>query len=78
VTRKLIVPAPRVGVRAAEYRVEGTATTTDPSVDTDLDTIVLGAGRVITTVSITTFYKPLGGGPERRLARIIARRLVGR
>jgi hypothetical protein len=75
VVRSRLVAAPRVGVRAAAYLVQGTATTAGQTVDVYLETVMLGAGRVISALSVTTFFDPVDNRTALRLARAVARRV---
>jgi hypothetical protein len=75
VTGKRLVSLPKLGVAAAGYRVGGTATSQGQSVDVFLDMVVLGSGRTISAISISTFEQPVARALEIRLARAVARRL---
>jgi hypothetical protein len=55
--------------------VQGTATSSGQTNDVYLDMIVVGRGRLITTISITSFSDPVDSGFERRLARAAAHRM---
>lgn len=75
VTGKRLLSLPRLGVAAAGYRVRGTATTQGVSTDVFLDVLLLGSGRTITAISLSTFEQPVARALELRLARTAAGRL---
>jgi hypothetical protein len=61
--------------RAAGYRVAGTASTANQTVDVYLDVLLLGRGETVTELSISSFEQPVARSFELWLARIIARRM---
>jgi hypothetical protein len=73
-TRPLRLPG--LPVRAAGYRVTGTASTTGQSLEVFLDMVVLGAGRAITTIGLSSLEQPVGQRLELRLLRTVALRLL--
>lgn len=75
VTGKRLLSLPRIGVAAAGFRASGTASTQGESIDVFLDVVVLGSGRTITAVSISSFEQPVARALELRLARSVAQRL---
>jgi hypothetical protein len=76
VSSRRMIPAPAVSVAAVEYRIGATAFMTGQSVPVDLDAILLGSGRAISEITISSFEQPAGAALERRLARAAARRLL--
>ncbi len=78
VTGKHPLALPTLAVAARGYRVTGTATTTDQTVNVYLDMIVLGRGRAVTQISFSNFQQPADRALELRLARTMARRLPSR
>jgi hypothetical protein len=77
VTGKRVLSLPKLLVAATGYRVSGTATTQGQSIDVFLDMVVLGSGRTITTISLSSFEAPVARPLELRLARTVARRIKG-
>jgi hypothetical protein len=75
VTHRRLLTLPGVGIRAAGYRVAGTATLSGTSTDVYLDALVLANGQSVTEVSLATFYGPPSRALELRLARTIAHRV---
>lgn len=75
VTGKRLLSLPKLGVPAAGYRVSGTATSQGQSIDVFLDVVVLGSGRTIGAISISSFEQPVARALELRLARTVAERL---
>jgi hypothetical protein len=76
VTGRRPLPLPRLaGARVEGYRVSGTANTTDQSIDVYLDLIVLGKGRTITDLSLSSFQQPASRRLELRLARAVLARV---
>jgi hypothetical protein len=73
-TQPLRLPA--LPVRAAGYRVTATASTNGQSLTVFLDMIVLGAGRAITTIGLSSLEQPTGKRLELRLVRTVALRLL--
>jgi hypothetical protein len=67
---------PRLPVLAAGYRVSGTASTTGQSLDVFLDMIVLGSGRAITAVSVSSVEQPPARRLELRLIGTVVQRLL--
>jgi hypothetical protein len=59
----------------SRYRVSGTATSSGQSVDVYLDQIVIGRGKVIAVLSVSSFEAPVANRLELRLARAALRRL---
>jgi hypothetical protein len=78
VTGKRVLPAPKLSVSAAAYRVSGTATTAGQPVDVFLDVLVLGSGARLSELSIATVGAPVERAFELRLARVVAGRMAGR
>jgi hypothetical protein len=75
VTGKRLLGSPKLAVAAAGYRVSGTATSQGQSVNVFLDMLVLGSGRTITSISLSSFEAPVARPLELRLARAVARRM---
>jgi hypothetical protein len=75
VTGKRLLPAPKLSVATAAYRVSGTATTAGQPVDVYLDVLVLGSGAQLSELSIATVGAPAERAFELRLARIVAGRM---
>jgi hypothetical protein len=75
VSRERLLAFPRVGDRDCAYRVSGTATTTDQTVNVDLDVIVVAQGSGVSALSLTNFFGPAPQRLELRLARLVAARL---
>jgi hypothetical protein len=75
VTGKRLLSLPKLGVPAAGYRVSGEATSQGQSIDVFLDVVVLGSGRTIGAISISSFEQPVARALELRLARTVAERL---
>lgn len=75
VTRKQVLGVAGLPAPAAHYRVSGTATSSGQSIDVFLDTIVLGHGRAIGVLSVSSFEAPVPASLDRRLAQAAARRL---
>jgi hypothetical protein len=69
------LPLPALGVQAHGYRVRGTANTTNQSVDVYVDLILLGRGRTVSGLSVSSFEQPVARRLELRLARVVAARL---
>ena len=61
----------------AGYRVEGTASGSGQSMPVVVDSIVLGRGRTISALSLSSFDQAPSRGLESRLAALIARRTAG-
>lgn len=69
------LPLPPLGARASGYRVRGTANATNQSVDVYVDLILLGRGRTVTALSLSSFEQPVGRRFELSLARTVAGRM---
>jgi hypothetical protein len=69
---------PKLGARAAGYRVRGTVSGSGQTVDVDLDMILLARGAALSSLSISSFESPPPRRLELRLARAAARRLPAR
>lgn len=67
--------APKLGVMTRAFRVSGMAATTDQSLPVYLDVVLLGAGRSISALSLSSFDVPPARSLELRLGRKIAPRL---
>jgi hypothetical protein len=76
VTGKHLLTPPNVSVRAAGYRVTGTATVPYQTVNVYLDVLLLGGGDTVTELSISSFFEPPSRALERRLARTVAGRIA--
>jgi hypothetical protein len=74
VTGKRLLRLPRLGVAAAGYRASGEAISQGQAIDVFLDMLVLGSGRTITAISISSFEQPAARAVELRLARAVASR----
>lgn len=68
---------PRTGAKTAGYRVSGTASMTDQTLNAYLDEVVLARGRTVTAVSYASLEQPFDAQVELRLARIVAGRIKG-
>jgi hypothetical protein len=75
VTTSGLLSLPPLGVRRAGYRIAGTATRTDQSVNVFLDALVLSTGRRLVTITVSSFFAPPTRQFELRVARIAAHRL---
>lgn len=75
VKHRRVLPKPATSLKAAAYRVSGSASQADQTVDVYLDAILMRSGRTITELSIATFLQPPGRSLERRLTRRIAARI---
>lgn len=75
VTHKRVFALPRLPARAAGYSVSAAASSGEVSTELYLDTVVLGAGRTITELSVSSFSRRDSAAQALRLARVIARRL---
>lgn len=67
------LPAPVTG-----YRVSGTASLSYQMIDVYLDLLVLGRGRTIVELALSSFEQPPSGPLEARLARAVLRRMSAR
>jgi hypothetical protein len=74
VTGKRLLPLPNLPVRAKGYRVTGTASVPNQTVNVYLDVLLLGGGNVVTELSFSSFLQPVSRAFELRLARIVAGR----
>lgn len=77
VTSSELLSLPGLDGRHAGYRITGTATRTDQSVDVFLDALVLSSSSRLVAVTVSSFFAPPTRRFELRLARIVARRLQG-
>jgi hypothetical protein len=77
VTGKQLLNLPKLPVPAAGYQVSGTATSQGQSIDVFLDVLLLGSGRMVSAISISSFAQPVTQRLELRLARTVARRMNG-
>lgn len=77
VDHKRLLSLPRIGERAAGYRVIGTAAASAPgqSETVYLDMLVVGSGSGLSAISFTSFFDPVPRSLELRLARLVADRL---
>jgi hypothetical protein len=66
---------PKLPASAAGYRVTARASQTGQSVGVDLDVVMLGRGRTLSEISISSIKQPPSRGFELRLARAVARRM---
>jgi hypothetical protein len=64
-----------VGVARAAYRVSGTLAVSGQSIDIYVDMLVLGSGRTMTSLVLSSFEQPVSPALELRLARAAAGRL---
>ena len=76
VTAKQRLTLPKLPSSAAGYRVSGTASGSGQTIDVYLDMVVLGRGRAISAISLSTFSQPVDRRLELRLARLAANRLA--
>jgi len=76
VTGKRLLTLPGLSVRAAGYRVTGTASVPSQTVNVYLDVLLLGGGDTVTELSISSFLRPASRGLELRLARTVAGRIA--
>jgi hypothetical protein len=75
VTGKRLLALPTLSSRAIGYRVSGTGNTGGESINVYLDLIVLGRGRSVTAISLSTLEQPVARRLELRLARTVAARM---
>ena len=76
VTGKRLLALPSLSVRAAGYRVTGTASVPSQTVNVYLDVLLLGGGDTVTELSISSFFQPASRALELRLARTVAGRIA--
>ena len=76
VTGKRLLALPSLSVRAAGYRVTGTASVPSQTVNVYLDVLLLGEGDTVTELSISSFFQPASRALELRLARTVAGRIA--
>ena len=76
VTGKRLLTLPSLSVRAAGYRVTGTASVPSQTVNVYLDVLLLGGGDTVTELSISSFLQPASRALELRVARIVAGRIA--
>ncbi|MGH2884991.1 MAG: hypothetical protein ACRDPA_20190 [Solirubrobacteraceae bacterium] len=76
VNGKHLFTLPSLAVNAMGYRVTGTATVPNQTVDVYLDVLLLGGGTTVTELSFSSFVEPMARAVELRLARIVAGRLA--
>lgn len=76
VTSKRLETLPGLPVDAIGYRVTGTATVPDQTVNVYLDVLLLGGGSAVTELSFSSFLQPVARAVELRLARIVAGRIA--
>ncbi len=75
VSRRQRLSLPRVAARQAGYRVVGDAIAGSVTIPVYLDVVALGAGPVLTEISVSSFDQPVSRRLELSLARAVARRL---
>jgi hypothetical protein len=75
VTGKHLLTLHSLPADAAGYRVTGTASVPNQTVNVYLDVLLLGGGQTVTELSFSSFAQPVARTLELRLARIVARRL---
>jgi hypothetical protein len=76
VTSKRLLTLPSLPVHAMGYRVVGTASVPNQTVNVYLDVLLLGAGTTVTELSLSSFLQPVASAFELRLARIVAGRVA--
>jgi hypothetical protein len=76
VNGKRLLALPSLPVRAEGYRVTGTATVPNQTVNVYLDVVLLGGGDEVTELSFSSFLQPVARAFEVRLARIVAGRVA--
>lgn len=76
VKSKRLLPLPSLPVHAIGYRVAGTASVPNQTVNVWLDVLLLGSGTTVTEVSVSSFLEPPARGLELRLARVVAGRMT--
>jgi hypothetical protein len=67
---------PALGARRAGYRLTATATAPGQTVDAYVDLLLIGDGKAIAAISLSSFSQPLSERVELALARAAARRLA--
>jgi len=75
VTRQGRIGLPALPAPTAGYRVSGTASLTYQTIDVYLDMFVIGRGRTIAAVVLSSFEQPPPRSLELRLVRTVARRI---
>lgn len=75
ITGKRLLTLPSLPVRAKGYRVTGTASVRNQTVNVYLDVLLLGGGDEVTELSFSSFLAPAPRGLELRLARTVAGRI---
>lgn len=73
---KRLVALPSLPVHAMGYRVVGTASVPNQTVNVYLDVVLLGGGTAVTELSFSSFLRPPERAFELRLARIVAGRVA--
>jgi hypothetical protein len=76
VKSKHLLALPGLPVHAIGYRVFGTASVPNQTVNVYLDVILLGGGSAVTELSFSSFLQPMARASELRLARIVAARVA--
>jgi hypothetical protein len=76
VRSKRLLALPSLPVHAMGYRVFGTASIPNQTVNVYLDVVLLGGGTTVTELSISSFLAPVARSFELRLARIAAGRVA--
>lgn len=76
VRSKRLLALPSLPVHAMGYRVFGTASIPNQTVNVYLDVVLLGGGTTVTELSISSFLAPVARSFELRLARIVAGRVA--
>jgi hypothetical protein len=72
------LPLPALRVRAAGYRVSGTASLPYQTIDVYLDLLVVGQGTTIATVTVSSLEQPPPSRLDLRFVRAVARRMSGK
>jgi hypothetical protein len=73
---KRVLILPPLPVRAIGYRVTGTASVPNQTVNVYLDVLLFGGGTTVTELSLSSFVQPVARALETRLARSVARRIT--
>jgi hypothetical protein len=76
VKSKRLLALPSLPVEAMGYRVVGTASVPNQTVNVYLDVVLLGSGEEVTELSFSSFLQPVARALELRLARIVAGRVA--
>jgi hypothetical protein len=76
VTSKRMLALPSLSVPAVGYRVTGTASVPNQTVNVYLDVLLLGGGKTVTELSVSSFAQPVARAFELRLTRLVARRIA--